>query len=395
MGKTTQYSFPLRQTAFIFMSLGAVMGLPASVSWAQEAADKQPRHGPTGSDGGAHDTDAGAPGDEPQTTEQNAASDSVDIEVRSAPWSQGIPLEQRRLARDIAIEADDLARKRYFATAAVKYEEAIALWPHPAFYFNLAVVQLNQQLPIQAHASIEKAMEHGPEPLGPENYETAGQYRELTRTKVARAQISCTEPGARVTLDGNPIINCPGEYKLVTTPGSYFIEATKKGFETVSRQIVLSPGREPKVTLVMRFWNKERRWKPWKPWAVAGGATAALLAAGYLQLWSRANHIEFDHLYGQICPIGCLPEENPENPEIPVMPKELSDKLTSVRRQWIGAQILYGVGGAALVTGAVLLYMNREYSVLQTPAEAAAINTVSVTPFMTRDALGLGAAWSF
>jgi hypothetical protein len=69
----------------------------------------------------------------------HAGAASANDEPEVKPWSRGISMETRARARDIFTEGNRLMAIPLFAPAAKKFKEALALWPHPAFHYNLAI----------------------------------------------------------------------------------------------------------------------------------------------------------------------------------------------------------------------------------------------------------------
>jgi hypothetical protein len=122
------------------------------------------------------------------------------------PWGQGVSDADRDRAIAIFLAANVLLEDTLFARAAAGYEEALAIWDHPAFRYNLALARIHLDQPIAAYESLELAVRHGPEPLSSQDrYDHALRYLELLRNQLAHVEVTCDEPGATVTLDGKPL----------------------------------------------------------------------------------------------------------------------------------------------------------------------------------------------
>src|SRR5690606_33892538 len=92
--------------------------------------------GPPGMALGQEHADDAAPADDAeQATGARAAGDR--------PWAEGVPFEAQVQARDLCMEGNVLLRDTLFAQAAAKLEEAVALWAHPAFLYNLALARIH------------------------------------------------------------------------------------------------------------------------------------------------------------------------------------------------------------------------------------------------------------
>ena len=80
------------------------------------------------------------------------------------PWVTGVSREQRQQANHIFQQGNALIREGLFADAAEKYEQALALWDHPGFRYNLAITQINLDQPIEAYESFRYAIRFGAQP---------------------------------------------------------------------------------------------------------------------------------------------------------------------------------------------------------------------------------------
>jgi tetratricopeptide (TPR) repeat protein len=167
----------------------------------------------------------------------------VDAEsVESTPWSRGVSLEDRRAARELLLEGNRLFRVPLFARAAVEYRAAIAKWPHPAFYFNLALAQLNLGEEVDARENLEHALEHGEQVLDDEQLlEARDQLRALER-QLGRVKITCATRSAEVVMDGKTILLGPGTFQGWVKPGSHEISTRRSGYLAEDRRVEISAG---------------------------------------------------------------------------------------------------------------------------------------------------------
>jgi hypothetical protein len=363
--------------------------LALCVTLAAGPARAQPQGGaPAGNQGEG----TGGAGHEPDAAGDGADIADVDAQaVGTVPWSEGVSMDKRRQAREIFLQANELALGRFFATAVSRYRDAIALWPHPAFYYNLALAQMSLDDPVSAHGSLERALEHGAEPLGPDKHSEARQYRDLLGSQLARVAIRCDVPGAQVSLDGTPIFIGPGAYEGIMRPGGYHIEASKAGHIADTRQIMLGAGRESRYELVLQREDTERRYGMWVPWAVTG-AGVAMVAAGGVFHWQAAGDFDaYDDWFAGLesCEEGCRPEELKEVEGF----DEYEGRRKSAETRRAMAGLSYGVGAAAVITGGLLLYLNRERTVLrQVGGESA---NASFAPMIGPRGVGLQAGFRF
>ena len=291
-------------------------------------------------------------------------------ETGEKPWSRGVSMAQRRAARALFLEGNRFLQVPLFAQAADKYREALALWPHPAFHYNLAIAQLNLVQPIDAYESLARAMAYGPSALGEREHRQAEEYRRRLAQQLGRIAVACDEPGAEVTLDGQRLFTGPGRHEGVVLPGEHQVVARKPGRIPETRQLVLSPGERAEVALVLRRPDRVEttRYLPaWVPWLGVGAGAALLSAGGYMDRQSTQSLAKFDDTFDRQCPRGCTPGE------VPALAVEI-DRAEAQKQTALG---LYIGSGLVLAGSAAMLYINRE-RVVRGEARAGALSLVPV-----------------
>jgi hypothetical protein len=307
------------------------------------------------------------------------------------PWSKGVPLERRQAARAIFLEGNELIKDTLFARAADKYREAIELWDHPAFHYNLAIAQINLDQPIEAYRSLKQAMRHGEAPLGTNRFEQTRNYLKLLESQLARLEVICDEPGTEVSVDGKPWFVGPGRHEDLVRPGEHQLLASKTGRVPRAQKIVLSPGQVESIRLSTAALGdvvEERRWDAWKPWSVVGAGTAVILAGGVVHWRSAANFGDFDT---RVEELSCSADDQPvtRGCKADQVTPDLKQTLDRARLQQRVAVSAYMTGGAILGTGLVLVYLNRA-QVRETPDTA-----LSLHPLLSPSILGIGARVQF
>jgi hypothetical protein len=290
------------------------------------------------------------------------------------PWAEGVPYEVQVAARDLFMEGNVLLRDTLFAAAAAKYEQAIALWAHPAFHYNLALARIHLDQPILAYESLRQAVQHGPAPLGQDRHDHARGYLQLLRNQLAEIEVVCDQAGVQVSLDGKPLFVAPGRYQGLVEPGGHQVVASGEGRVPATKEVVLAPGERARVAIAPLYLRvrEQRRWSAWKPWAMAGAGAAVALLGGALQ-WNAGRQLDaFDRGVDELT---C------EDPMDGSMQRdcetvELGDADTATRRSAVWQQraalTAYTVGGAAVVTGVVLLVLNRGQPVREYVAQPQA-----------------------
>lgn len=300
------------------------------------------------------------------------------------PWNRGVSVDTREKARQHFLEGNRLFNVPLFAQAAEKYKEALALWQHPAFYYNLGIAQLNLVQPIEAYASLDRALLYGPDGLGEREYRQAREYLERLEQQLGHVVVACDEAGAEVTMDGRYLFTGPGRYQGVVAPGRHQVVASKQGRIPETAYIELSPGQRAELTLVLRAPDRietERHGPAWVPWASMAAGAALISMGSYLDWRSSQALDDFDADFNQRCPRGCTDTEVPD----------LTSRLDSTETAKSVALGLYVGGGLVLAGSAALLYVNRE-RVVRTQVRDGGL---SLAPVLRPDSVGITARSRF
>ncbi|WP_164014085.1 hypothetical protein [Pyxidicoccus trucidator] len=300
------------------------------------------------------------------------------------PWARGVSQQKQQTAIDLFRAANALLKESIFLKAAEQYRQALTHWDHPAIHYNLALALLNLDQPIEVREHLEAAMRYGEAPLDAEKLENARAYKSLVEKQLAWVEITCETPGASVVMDGRPLFVGPGRSAGWVRAGPHTLVATGEGYLTQDQSRTLSPGE--KVTLDLKLFTSDdliqyrRKWSAWKPWAVVGTGVALAAGGALLHAGARSDYTGFDTAIASCG--GCVPEPAVANQ------RTRGDTLQT------GAFAAYGVGGAALVTGAVLVYLNRLQPHQVDPSEASKATT-SVTPYLGAGGGGASATFRF
>ncbi len=311
-------------------------------------------------------------------------SSTVVLSGDERPWARGVSQQKQQVAIDLFRSANALLKESIFLKAAEQYRQALASWDHPAIHYNLALALLNLDQPIEVREHLEAAMRYGAAPLDAEKLENARAYKTLVEKQLAWVEITCETPGASVVLDGRPLFVGPGRSSGWVRAGPHTLVATGEGYLTQDQSRTLSPGE--RVTLDLKLFTSDdliqyrRKWSAWKPWAVVG--TGVALAAGgvLMHTTARGDFARFDTAITDCG--GCVPA--------PAVAEQRSRGDTLQK----GAFAAYGLGGAALVTGAVLLYVNR-LQPHQVDLSEASKPSASVTPYLGAGGGGASATFRF
>lgn len=334
-----------------------------------EGSDEMMESGELGQEGGAAAGEGGAAGER--------------------PWAEGVSAEEQEQARAIFKEGNDLLRQSLFPQAVKKYRDALEHWDHPGIHFNLSLALLNLDQPIAVYRSLEKAMKYGPEPLGEEKFDRAKSYFELVSDQLGTVEIAVSEPEARVTLDGKPVLTGPGTYTELLGVGEHQIVASKRGYIDETVDFVIEPRETEKVDVVLYSIDEmtvsKRRWPAWMPWAVVGAGTVVLAVGGGLHAQSSSGFADFDKSFDERCMTGgCIESDVPD----------LTDKLASAERQQQIAVTSYIIGGAALAGGLVMVFLNQP-QVFRRDIDAGTEKQLTLVPLVAPDTAGVSASFRF
>ncbi len=300
------------------------------------------------------------------------------------PWNRGVAPEVRDAAREVFLEGNRLFKIPLFAQAVEKYTEALGKWEHPAFYFNLALAQLNLGQHVEAHESLERAMKHGPAPLGEDELrEARKQLLELER-RLGRLRVSCPTAGAEVTLDGVALFTGPGSREVWVKAQAHEITAKRREYVTRVKRVTVAPGALEALDLPLRKLIGDRPWAVWKPWAIVGTGAAIAVAGGVLHGLAARGFRAYD---GEFLKLSCAMTGCTDQ-AIDAERPGLRDELRRARMEQKLAVGGYIAGGTALVAGAVLVFLNRP-RVAEQEEEGPRGGGIAVAPVLSADSLGV------
>lgn len=312
-----------------------------------------------------------------------AFADEQPLPAEERPWAQGTSQAEQQATSKLFDEGNTLLEDALFVEAIEKYQEALTHWDHPAIHYNLAFALLRLNQPIEAHQHLVAALRYGVEPLDTDKFENARTYKALIEDQLAWVEISCDSPGASVSMDGHALFLAPGHYEGFVKPGPHSFVTSKEGHPATALDQTLSPGE--RKTLNLRLVPPDglyrRRWPAWRPWAVMAAGAAVALGGGSFYMRASETYRDFDN---QVTACGGC-KAVPHLTDI----RARGDTLQGV------AFSLYAVGGAVLVTGGVLAYINRPQLYHLHSDEAKSEPQLSVAPLLTRNETGFLTTFRF
>jgi hypothetical protein len=296
------------------------------------------------------------------------------------PFSQGVSKAKQEQAIALFEEGNKLFEEEKYSDALELYEKAIKKWDHPKIEFNLALCYSQIKKPLEAFDHIERALQYGKEPLGPQFYSSAVDHKALLEATLAELEVSGDQDDVKVMLDGQELFTGKSSAKRHLLAGPHQLVATRDGFQTETRALNLPPGeltkqevelKPEKVKVEVTRENYERRWQWWIPWATVGTGVGLALVGTGVYLAARSDMHAYDTALAGACPMGCTSGM-------------IDPKLTAQEqhaRTLSGVGVGFWVGGAAVAAAAgVMAVLNRPH--LEVEGHPADVSIV-VTPQYT------------
>jgi tetratricopeptide (TPR) repeat protein len=308
------------------------------------------------------------------------------------PWASGVKATEQQAALALFHEGNVQLNDGLFAKASEKYKEALTHWDHPAIHYNLALALMNLDQPIDAFDNFQLAIKYGEAPLqSKDKFDNAKNYMVVLDKEIGEVEVTCNKVGAKVAVDGKEVFTAPGTYKGKVRAGKHTIVATLEGHPTRVDAPYISPGApfriELKLYTVAELTRYRRKWETsWTPYVVMGGGVAVGAVGGLLELLASNKYKSYDDQVAacNTMNMGCANSSSLKDL------RSSGDTLKDV------GFAMYGIGAAAVVTGAVLWFINRPEA-YQIRAEDLQPEppAVSVTPVVTPTFAGAALAGRF
>jgi len=332
------------------------------------------------------------------TSEKANPDENLNAGGADRPWAAGVTPERQQTAHKEFREGNSSLNDGLFKQAVEHYRSALKSWNHPAIHYNMALALLNLDQPIEVYESLENAIKYGAAPLEKDKYEHAKEYMLLVEKQIAEVDVSCNKVGAKVSIDGKEVfvVEEGGKNRYVgrVRIGKHTFVAEKTGYNAQIDAPFVEPGQKFRIELTLytedELTRYKRRWdKRWVPFAVIGGGVALGLAGGALELSARSSYRDFDDSIAR-----CAMESGTGGCE---NAGDFASKRDSGDTKRTLGFVGYGLAGAAVITGGVLLYLNRETSYKITADEYRHEKSapVSVTPLVAPGLAGAAVFGSF
>ncbi len=297
------------------------------------------------------------------------------------PWAVGVSEAQKTQSQKLLEEGNALFLEKDYAPALEKYKAAIGAWDHPAIRFNIVRCLIQLDRPVEASDNLAFALAYGAAPLEDAVYTEALSYQKLLANQIGDLEVHCEQAGVSITLDGQPLLACPGKEHRRVAPGQHQLVGTKTGFLTRSTQVVVIGGaHQPATAMSLVELGKAakvvHRYPNWIPWTVFGGGLVLAGFGGILQYEASQSMSSYDRAVSTNCAnTGCTPGQ-----------VDTSDRDRAQTENKIAISVMT-VGAATAIVGSVLLYVNRGRTVYEENPEKPGVTAVNLTP--THDGGGL------
>ena len=291
---------------------------------------------------------------------------AIALAVAAAPalagnaWEVGVSASDQAHANAIFAEANTLFAEQAHAAALEKYKAAIAIWDHPLIRYNMAVSEIRLDRILEAAEDLDAALRFAQAPFTPELYEQALDYQALVKKQLGVIEVTCTEPGAHILLDGKPWFSCPGKQQQKVLAGEHVILGEKKEYLTRSQRIVVKGGAIDAESIALvpieSAVKLEYRYPRWMPYTVAAAGLA--IAGGGVAFYfaGRSQMDQFNSDFTTNCPAGCKMDFSDK-------PFLRDEKDSAELKGNIGVGMM-AAGGAVAVTGIILTIANKAQRVM-------------------------------
>jgi hypothetical protein len=274
------------------------------------------------------------------------------------PWAVGVSQERQAKALQLFKDGNDALRLGIFKDARAAYEEALKHWDHPAIHYNLGLTLVNLDKPLEAYPQFEEALKFGEAPLDAERFAQANRFKNLLTSQLARLEVRCDTPGARVILDGEELFVGPGIISKLIKAGTHTVAASRDGYIPNEVRQPMLPGET--TSFDMRLYTEaelteyRRRFDGWIPFAVAG-AGLAIAGGGSALLYAANGQVAQYDEEAAACALadptnGCADVKRVTGLD------SMKDAIAGQQQLAVAA---FGLGGAVVATGAILAVINQ------------------------------------
>lgn len=338
-----------------------------------------------------------------------AATLSGALTLSSLAAAQEASAENKAAARDLGLAGIRLAQQGKCQEALAPLSRAQKLFPAPTIVTWVGRCQIEVGRFVEGTETLHQVVRQKLGDDAPQAYLQAQQEARallaITKPKIAKLVIQVAGPhGAmratqdvQVQVDGAAVASALIGAPRPTDPGTHLIEVRAKGHLPQQREVTLEQGENEEVTITLKATPKTSPTTPVaivpvredseiaamsaqaRPrntglmpslgWGFVGGGGLLLAGGGAMGIWALSSKSTLD-CADKICP------------------KDQEKELQRARTRATLSTVFFSVGGAALVTGVVLLVTGRSPSSESALLEYQ-LNSVRVRPDWGWGSIGL------
>ena len=280
------------------------------------------------------------------------------VHADDKPWAQGVAADAQAKALELYRQGNEQFEQAHYLEALAKYEVALASWDHPSIRYTAAVCLINLGRTEEAYENLTAALRFGGDPLSAELQRQAHTYESLLASQLGELEVACTEPDAKVMLDGNALLDCPGTKVRRLKAGRHQVVAQKPGYDTDSQAIELAAGKKKTVAVELKLagtkGHLERRWNKWLPWSVLAAGTVVGIAVVPLAFKASSDRDAWDDQFKTYCPTGCDPATLDATQQA-----RLDDLANTRDRSVTITRVAIGVGAVGIAAGFTMVLLNQ------------------------------------
>ena len=273
------------------------------------------------------------------------------------PWAVGVSEERKAAAEKLLDEGNARFLEHHFSEALDAYRKALVEWDHPAIRFNIVRCLIQLDRAVEASEQLDAALKYGAAPLGDALFAEATGYQKLLAGQIGELEVTCTQPGVAIRLDGQPLATCPADEHRRVSPGTHQVVGTHAGYLTHTSDATVIGGKQLRVAVELVPLEKAahvvHRWQTWVPWTVFGSGFVVAGIGGVLELNAVSFRDAYDRAVAQACmPVACAPGTKIDQHDLD--------------REKLYNGIAIGVISAGILTvaaGAGMLYLNRGHTI--------------------------------
>jgi hypothetical protein len=295
--------------------------------------------------------------------------------------ADGSAADKTAKAKELYQAGQALYKQGRFAEAVTKFEEANTVKPHPTLPFNIAKCyeQLNDTpRALRAYRDYLRLAPDAKDRAAVSD-SIANLERRLRERGLQQLLIFSDPPAAKIAVDGKDLGSSPASVEL--TAGSHTLTVKAEGFETSERTFTFSIGRATEMTVNLKpgstppleakkppLADAPVRDTPRGDATVATGDSNTLISAPPLPLPEKKGRV-WTYVAGGVAVAGLgagIALGVVANGTAASLTKSATPQpnrasadaiVTSARGQALGADISYGVAGAAAVVAVVLFFV--------------------------------------